>query len=396
MGKRFETAATPARVGGFLLTLACASPSLGPELPPHWSLAGWQGLDSLPIENAFVQPVPQWRVEPNPDLVIGVFEGPDPYVLFNVIDAVVLSDGTVVIGMFDKTTFELRYFDRDGSFVTSAGRRGEGPFELSSGFNSLERMAGDSLFIASYDHRYSIFGPRGERVRSGRLDLAGSRLMMPWNLVDDRHLLFSSRSASSIQRGGGGNAEPATSFSVLDLETAGLVPIADLPAERVLMHENGAFMYLPFDAKPGWAAGSGSIWLGHAQDRVITEWTGDGIERVTIRLPWPEHAVSGEDRGLWDERDLRRRAVEIPGLGRVPRRSVEFPDSFPFFQSLQVDTEGNLWVQRYQPPWSEEDYQWGVFNPAGSTDRQRLPALRRYRVGSSAWPLLRGIVRSLK
>ena len=300
-----------------------------------------------------MQPIPHWSVDPDPDLVIGVFEGPEPFVLFNVLDAVVLSDGTVVIGMFDKTAFELRYFDRDGSFLTSAGRRGEGPFELSSGFNSLERMTGDSLLIVSRDLRYSLFGPRGERVRSGRLNLTLSKLMMPWNLVDDGHLLFFSTSASSSQRGGGGNAEWSMSFSVLDLETGELAPIANLPAERVEIDGNGAFLYFPFTPAPGRAAGSGSIWLGHGEDRVITGWTGDGIERVTIRLPWPGHAVTREDRDLWRD------------PWGVRRRSVEFPDSFPFFQSLQVDTEGNLWVQRYEPPWSEEDYQWGVFNPAG-------------------------------
>ena len=357
MGRRFETAATPARVGGFLLTLACASPSLCPEPLPHWSLAGRQELDSLPIENAFVQPIPHWSVDPDPDLVIGVFEGPEPFVLFNVLDAVVLGDGTVVIGMFDKTAFELRYFDRDGSFLTSAGRRGEGPFELSSGFNSLERMTGDSLLIVSRDNRYSVFGPRGERVRSGRLNLTLSTLMMPWNLVDDCRLLFFSTSASSSQRGGGGNAEWSMSFSVLDLETGELAPIANLPAERVEIDENGAFLYFPLDPKPGWAAGSGSIWLGHGEDRVITGWTGDGIERVTVRLAWPGHAVTREDRGLLEEFNRRR--------GRASPRSAELPDTFPFFENFQVDTEGNLWVQRYEPPWSEEDYQWGVFNPAG-------------------------------
>jgi hypothetical protein len=294
----------------------------------------------------------QWYVDPDPDLVIGAFEGPEPYVLFNVIDAVSLSDGTVVIGMFDRTAFELRYFDGDGSFLASAGRWGEGPFESSTGFNSLEPLAGDSLLIVSLDLRYSVFGPRGERVRSGRLDLSSSTLMRPWNLVDDGHLLFSSIGPPSEQAGRDHSDVPNLLFSVLDLDTGESVSIADLPAERIPRDEKGAFIYLPFRAQPGWAAGAGRVWLGHGQDRVITGWAGDGTESTEVFLSRPGHAVTREDRDRWTD-----------PWGRKP--SVEFPDSLPFFQQLRTDTDGNLWVQEYEPPWSEEDYHWDVFDAQG-------------------------------
>jgi hypothetical protein len=61
-------------------------------------------------------------------------------------------------------------------------------------------------------------------------------------------------------------------------------------------------------------------------------------------------------------------------LGPNPavRRSVEeeiasapYPDSLPAYRMLQLDREGNLWVQSYVPRGSKDPTGWSVFNAEG-------------------------------
>jgi hypothetical protein len=79
----------------------------------------------------------------------------------------------------------------------------------------------------------------------------------------------------------------------------------------------------------------------------------------------PQRPVTSEDQRLWKEFDLRgtngntRRGLE------AHHRRVDFPEGFPLFQDLEVDAAGNVWVLRYEPPWSEAPYHWDVFDPEG-------------------------------
>ena len=69
-----------------------------------------------------------------PDVSIGELEGDDPYLFGYVSDATRLSNGTVAVA--NCLTAEVRWFDRQGRHVRSAGGRGQGPGE----FNFLRRL----------------------------------------------------------------------------------------------------------------------------------------------------------------------------------------------------------------------------------------------------------------
>ena len=54
----------------------------------------------------------------------------------------------------------------------------------------------------------------------------------------------------------------------------------------------------------------------------------------------------------------------VVGFGSETRATARL-EAFPFFQDLEVDAAGNVWVLRSEPPWSKDPYHWDVFDPEG-------------------------------
>ena len=330
--------------------------------------------------------VGEWSVSPIPETTIGVVDGPDELVLLGVRDATALSDGTIVVGMFTRNFFEIRYFDTGGAFIGAAGRWGEGPFETRSGFTSFERL-GDSVLVVSLDRRYSVFGPSGEGVRSGRLSLQG--LSYPSNLLDDRHL------GLWAQTFPGTDTEPSRiSFFIHDLGSELTDSVCTLPNARSVIASDGLFLHLPFEPITYWAAGGGRFWVGNSGGGEVLGYSADsdGPERIVLDLSPQE--VSRQDQRSWKEFDLRGASGAVRQGYEAHHKRVAFPDTFPFFQGLMVDRVGNLWVLRYRPPWSTEDYLWDVFTSEGkrvavtSIPFDVLPATDRTRPLTTLRPIL--------
>ncbi|HEX7239023.1 MAG TPA: hypothetical protein VF263_02055, partial [Longimicrobiaceae bacterium] len=105
-----------------------------------------------------------WRLSAEPLLDVGVADGDPAYQFGRVVGALRLPDGTLVVA--DRQSRELRFFDRDGRHVRTAGGKGGGPGELQS-MHRLLRARGDSVAVwDDQSSRLSLFSPRGDFVRS--------------------------------------------------------------------------------------------------------------------------------------------------------------------------------------------------------------------------------------
>lgn len=310
---------------------------------------------------------PRWHLDPVPEVSIGMVDGPEEYLLFQVQDAAVFSDGTIVVAMYSRDFFELRYYNREGTFIASAGRYGEGPFEVGSGgFLSLERLSDGSIQTLGIGPKYSVFGPKGEPVREGRLPQSPST--RPIGLLDDDHFGVLSVSGDWVA-GFRQPGEEEVSFFIHNLTSGGTEPVTSVRYRPSLRAENGLLLRLPFEPKVKYAVGGGRIWIGNMGEAEIQGFSpGGGEEYSAILLSGPPREVTRSDERLWKEHDLGRAR---PGttdeqLYAQHHRLVDFPGSFPLFQTFQVDSNGNVWVLRFEPPWSEEDFHWEVFSPAGA------------------------------
>ena len=170
VGRRFPSTHSKRPMSPLTTKSAALVPGRGKPLLLPAIVATLLGLGSP--DDSLSQSVPIWQAEADPQLSIGAAEGADEYLLYHVRDATRLSDGTVVVALHFRNLFELRYYDSSGQHITSAGHYGNGPFEMGgSGFGGFARLSGDSVRVVGVDQRFSIFGPRGEQVRSGRFSL---------------------------------------------------------------------------------------------------------------------------------------------------------------------------------------------------------------------------------
>ena len=95
---------------------------------------------------------------------IGTVDGPPEYQFADVVAAVRLGNGDIVVA--DRGASELRSYDAEGTFLWRTGREGEGPGEFQS-LDFLGRMAGDSL--VTYDMRLvraQVFDSGGRVART--------------------------------------------------------------------------------------------------------------------------------------------------------------------------------------------------------------------------------------
>ncbi|HVH13587.1 MAG TPA: hypothetical protein VM759_11065, partial [Longimicrobium sp.] len=107
-----------------------------------------------------------WRMDSVPRVTIGEANGAPEYALSNVVGAVRLSNGHIVLA--NRGTNELRYYDAHGRHVRTAGRDGDGPGE----FRWIDAIAnaGDTALVwDAFARRLSRFDDTGDFTSSTSL-----------------------------------------------------------------------------------------------------------------------------------------------------------------------------------------------------------------------------------
>jgi hypothetical protein len=121
----------------------------------------------------------------------------------------------------------------------------------------------------------------------------------------------------------------------------------------------------PF-ARSTYAAGDvGRFYVGISDKDEIGVYDGDGNLATVIRTGRESVAVpkDGARRfysALYPNRDtdeyLRRSRAGFPDAA---------PQTMPVFDGMLVDSEKNLWVRRYQPPWVRQPSAWDLHDSSG-------------------------------
>lgn len=347
-------------------------------------------------------PLVHLAADTTPDLEIGVLDGPAEYQLVNAVAVRTLADGTVAITNFMRGYFELRYFDSNGGFITRAGRVGQGPWEVTF-FDATLTLPGDSLLVAERSQRFHVFGPRGEKVRTGLLPPAN---LSGWMQASNE--VLAARISLPSDRPQRGLWIPRMGVAWFHFPSGQLDTVAEVPY-RTLWVDGSAEpgttpgIGVPFGPTGDWVAGKAGIWVGTSDSPQVELYTNPDDPPDTISV------ARGQSRVPVTTDDLSRQMdYELTGGGpRAPSSSLErrysdayerapIPAHMPLFESLKTDTLGRLWVLRYQPLWAERaEYIWDVFDtndvwvatvsvPTSiyGTCRPYCAQLRTYEIGS--------------
>lgn len=331
----------------------------------------------------------EWRVTPEPSLVIGVLEGDSEYQLFDVGGAIRLEDGRIVLA--NAGTHELRFYDATGAFLMAVGGEGDGPGEFRD-IGWLEALGGDTL--ATYDyraHRISLFDTEGTFLSAAvPQPPEGEANPLFVGYLSDGSLLAVSLIAVSpaTESGMHRNAQlliryrPDGTF----IDSVGRFP----GRETYVKVDEGRVTAsaLPLGRQGAYAASDEGIYVGGADRSEFGLFGIDGRLLRVVRWDQPPVKVTPE---MIDEIKRRRseRWIEanLDAAFRAQLAAMQeempWPDRLPAYSRFIVDADKNLWVEHFSTP-METTSMWRVFDPAGILlGEVEVPAgVRIFQIGS--------------
>ena len=207
-----------------------------------------------------------WTVDSEPLLEIGTITGAPEYQFTDVVAAVRLRNGDVVVA--ERAASELRGYDAAGNFRWRAGRSGEGPGEFRS-LDFVGTTAGDSL--VTYDGallRAQLFDPRGRFVRSYRVAITEGEAASEATVADKavgvvdgllivRFIEHGDRIPNGVVRW------PAERLAALDLADGTVRSLLVLPGHEadVRVREGGGYSHgtYVFSKGPEYGAAAGRL-----------------------------------------------------------------------------------------------------------------------------------------
>jgi hypothetical protein len=348
------------------IVLACTeSPSHLPVGPVIRDSAGVRIVGN----SAATWTVP-WRIAEAPSLTIGSIDGDSTHELYDVTGALRLDDGRVVVA--NHGTRELRFYDRLGTYMGSAGGRGGGPGE----FESLEwiaRFGPDSILVLDvWAHRVSYFDTAGRFGRSVQLEPSAEILLpRPVGFFADGSLLAthglyhlggelpirSEREEDELfrYRPDGASATVVGSFpgperDIVSLSGPGGAPRVERRARL-------------FGRATGFAAAGHRFYVADNATYEIRVYSTDPIQlMLLIRKEHTPLVVTDADARAMRDSLLASRSGPAR---RMMQRSFEnrppLPPVMPAYApDIHLDPDLNLWVREYTRP-GERHVSWSIF-----------------------------------
>ena len=345
----------------------------GADDTPSATIRDSAGIAIVENERAAWTEASAWHLSAEPTLTIGVMEGDAAYELYQVVGALALSDGRIVIGTAGSS--ELRYFDADGRHLLSVGREGSGPGEF-TGMGLIQRLPGDSMIVYDFmQRRITVFAPDGGHVRDRNL-LTGGEPVLPiviGPLGADAYLTR----VSSRPFG------PPTDLPLGELrDSIILVRVADngevwdtlftVPGQ-VTYVQNVEFggrnvrmpMPLHFGPNTTITLHEGVITVGHGSTYELREFDLDGSLLRLVRKRQARVPVTPADLdSVMARLDAQLAEANLPSGFADAQRQRPVADSMPAYRGVTHDPDGNLWVEEYRRP-GDEVSQWSVFERTG-------------------------------
>ena len=303
-----------------------------------------------------------WTVDDEPVLEIGTVTGAPEYQFADVVGAVRLSTGHIVVA--DRGASELRGYDAEGRFLWHTGRVGEGPGEFGS-LDFVGTMAGDSL--VTFDNsllRVQVFGPDGGLARTfpTTLPLSGGQSAGP---VSDkaiavvrgrlilRYIDLYDGMPTGIVRWPN---ERVVALDVADGSTTSLLVVPGGEAE-VRWRDDGGYSHgsYVFGNMPEYGAAAGRLAVIDTEAysvRLVSPLDGT-IEQIVRRDVAPRDATDAVLEAHLDGMvaigfsDPDNTPAEQINAFRQAWRERPRAARLPVLRSVHLDAGGNLWVAPY-------------------------------------------------
>ncbi len=321
------------------------------------------------VNNGKMTAPSEWTISDEPLVTIGVRDGADPDMLFQVVGAFRLTDGRIVIA--NGGTSEWRFYDSTGAFNNASGGRGGGPGELRVLYE-VSLLPGDTL--VAFDpmaQRVDWFDDNGAFLRRTAVNVG--EVVEPGYLTESAHLLPDRSLLVRVYQ-----SDPSPPEGVYRPRLGFLRVTADMVTRDTLAWMGALENFVirvaerrvpgvrPFARRAVETWGGDYVYIADTDRYDIYVYQLSTGTRRRIRRDVPPIPVTDADRAEFVE-NYR----EFMGRSRRPAADLErwlaglsFPATKPPIRGLRADRAGWLWVGEEG---SNEDSTeiWSVFDTDG-------------------------------
>jgi hypothetical protein len=307
-------------------------------------------------------------ITPEPQVIIGVTEGPEPYQLYRVFDATRLSNGDLAV--VNEGSNEIRVFDSTGVFLRAFGGEGEGPGEFRNAFQ-IWTLPGDTLWVGDYrPWRFLIFTSEGEWVRTVQPSPMYVNSPREMGLLHSGHAVLGSQEST---RSGSGFHPAWLHVVIHDGEGVLIDSLGVFPHGRfgqTVDDPNSVWLYPYFEPFTRVAVTADRFAISTAEYPEIMVHDPQGKLIRIVRWAPGDRTVRDSDV----EAEKRRLLDQYPDMETADRRRFVEPlihpdrpvsDLFPSLEGLRYGTDGTLWVRGYPRPDGLDTGRWTAFDSEG-------------------------------
>ncbi|MCJ7485398.1 MAG: 6-bladed beta-propeller [Candidatus Aminicenantes bacterium] len=318
------------------LVLVFLLPILGfPQKPPDWKGKIEKEGDVVVVKNPNKPLHGAGVFSLEQDLAIGGEESAD-YVFAEISSVAVSDDGTIYV--LDQKDMNVKVFDRDGKFLRTFGKAGEGPGEFSTPM-SIHCAARDEILVVDMSRRLSFFKLSGEFVRTvsaGSLYLMDARPDSAGNFFV--YLIFREEANGRYE------------LRKVDGELKDLFVVESSPLSN---SERDGFN--PFFPILRWALLPG--------DRVVCGWA----EKYEFRVHDAAGRIVRKIQMDPDPVPISKEDIDERTKGAPPalKQTMKIPKHYPAFRYFVTDDEDRIYVLTWERPPDRKGFYFDVFDRDG-------------------------------
>jgi hypothetical protein len=279
-----------------------------------------------------------------PDVSIGLVEGPDEYLIGDPRSVAVGPDGTIYV--LDVQVPVLRAYAPDGTYLRDIGRQGGGPGEYESPDGMTAMADGRVLVRDPGGARIVVFDPAGEYIEQWPLSGGFNTSSPLYTDTEGRvYTLVLLNPGTAPWDWVVGLRRYSATGEPLDTIRA---PTWDYePARLTASRENSSSSTrVPFTAEDHWTFSPLGYMVGGLSDAYRIDLYRPGAPILRVERSWEPVPVLAEEVEERREAQIARFRRQY---GSWRWNGPPIPDTKPPFRGLFASRDGNVWVQLSQP-----------------------------------------------
>ncbi|MCJ7681148.1 MAG: 6-bladed beta-propeller [Candidatus Aminicenantes bacterium] len=266
------------------------------------------------------------------------------------LDEMVSEPGSIAVDdqeniyVLDVKEHNIKVFDRDGGYLRTIGKKGQGPGELNTPVSLILTPEKELMVEDALNRRLVFFSREGEFLRNVSVADRTSIVSLVMNKAGEmagRELMIEGEKLFWYIR-------------KFDKDLKTLFDLDKVEFQNPLQSKIDPFDFIQpyiFDER-------GYLYYGRGKEYVIQVFSGDGRQIQSIEKKHAPEKVTQED--------IDKIMKLIPDVGPINlRERIEFPKYYPAYETFSKDSEGRLFVRTFNKAKNEGEFFLDVFDRDG-------------------------------